>query len=101
MFNVLLLLELGDKSMEKSKKAQYKFTKEELRELLYDFNKEKGALPSDRPRKVSIWDETLRDGEQTPGVFLTLDEKIKIASFLDEIGTGKIAAGFPAISSGE
>ena len=84
--------------MEKSKKAQYKFTKEELRELLYDYNKEKGALPSDRPRKVSIWDETLRDGEQTPGVFLTLDEKIKIATFLDEIGTAKIAAGYPAIS---
>ncbi len=87
--------------MEKSKKAQYKFTKEELRELLYDYNKEKGALPSDRPRKVSIWDETLRDGEQTPGVFLTLDEKIKIATFLDEIGTAKIAAGFPAISTSE
>jgi isopropylmalate/homocitrate/citramalate synthase len=84
--------------MEKSKKAQYKFTKEELRELLYDYNREKGALPSDRPRKVSIWDETLRDGEQTPGVFLTLDEKIKIATFLDEIGTTKIAAGYPAIS---
>ena len=87
--------------MERSKKAQYKFTKEELRELLYDYNKEKGALPFDRPKKVSIWDETLRDGEQTPGVFLTLDEKIKIASFLDEIGAAKIAAGFPAISQGE
>ncbi|QEE14286.1 LeuA family protein [Promethearchaeum syntrophicum] len=87
--------------MEKTKKAKYKFSKEELRDLLYDFNKEKGALPSDRPREVSIWDETLRDGEQTPGVFLTLDEKIKIATFLDEIGTGKIAAGFPAISPSE
>ncbi|MCK5342492.1 MAG: hypothetical protein KAR20_03760, partial [Candidatus Heimdallarchaeota archaeon] len=82
-------------------KTKYQFSKQELATLLHDFNKDLGALPKDLPKEVTIWDETLRDGEQTPGVFLTLEEKIKIAQALDEIGTGKIAVGFPAISQGE
>jgi isopropylmalate/homocitrate/citramalate synthase len=82
-------------------KTKYQFSKHELATLLHDYNKDLGALPKDIPKKVTIWDETLRDGEQTPGVFLTLEEKIKIARALDEIGTGKIAVGFPAISQGE
>jgi 2-isopropylmalate synthase len=82
-------------------RSKYQFSKSELRELLYDYNRQKGVLPEDRPRKVGIWDETLRDGEQTPGVFLTVDEKIKIVRKLDEIGTAKIAVGFPAVSPNE
>lgn len=80
------------------KKQQYQFSKEDLAELLYDFNRIPGVLPSERPTNVSIWDETLRDGEQTPGVFLNLEDKRKIAQYLDEIGTTKIAVGFPAVS---
>ncbi len=80
------------------KKQQYQFSKEDLGELLFDYNRIPGVLPADRPKKVSIWDETLRDGEQTPGVFLTLEEKKTIAQYLDEIGTAKIAVGFPAVS---
>ena len=80
----------------------YKFTKEELEELLIDYNKitikdQKLEVPS----KVCIWDETLRDGEQSPTVYLTLDEKIHLAKLMDEIGVKLIAVGFPAVSKSE
>lgn len=51
--------------------------------------------------KIYIFDTTLRDGEQTPGVALTVDEKIKIAEKLAKLGVDKIEAGFPASSKGE
>lgn len=44
---------------------------------------------------IHIWDETLRDGEQTPGVTLTREEKIELAKALDEVGVSVIVAGFP------
>lgn len=44
---------------------------------------------------IHIWDETLRDGEQTPGVVLTREEKIELARALDDIGVSVIVAGFP------
>jgi isopropylmalate/homocitrate/citramalate synthase len=78
----------------------YKFSKEELRELLIDYNKI--ALENyDLPDSVDIWDETLRDGEQSPTVYLTLDEKIHLAKLMDEIGVKLIAVGFPAVSESE
>jgi isopropylmalate/homocitrate/citramalate synthase len=78
----------------------YKFTTEELSELLIDYNKI--ALKDvELPVKVCIWDETLRDGEQSPGVYLTLEEKIHLAKLMDEIGVKMIAVGFPAVSDSE
>jgi 2-isopropylmalate synthase len=53
------------------------------------------------PEKVRILDTTLRDGEQTPGVALTVDEKIRIAKKLDQLGVDTIEVGFPAASEGE
>lgn len=50
---------------------------------------------------VYIFDTTLRDGEQAPGVALTVDEKIQIAQKLDKLGVDKLEAGFPASSKGE
>lgn len=50
------------------------------------------------PEKVIIHDATLRDGEQTPGVVFSIDEKIAIAKKLDEIGVERIEAGMPAVS---
>ena len=44
---------------------------------------------------IHIWDETLRDGEQTPGVVLTREEKIELAKALDDTGISVIVAGFP------
>ena len=51
--------------------------------------------------RVKIFDTTLRDGEQSPGATMTLDEKIKIASLLDEMGVDIIEAGFPIASEGD
>jgi methanogen homocitrate synthase len=50
------------------------------------------------PEKVSIHDATLRDGEQTPGVVFTVDDKVAIARMLDEVGVERIEAGMPAVS---
>jgi len=50
------------------------------------------------PEKVEIHDATLRDGEQTPGVVFSIDDKIKIATKLDELGVERIEAGMPAVS---
>jgi 2-isopropylmalate synthase len=52
-------------------------------------------------KNIRIFDTTLRDGEQTPGVSLTLDDKIEIAKQLSLLGVDAIEAGFPASSEGE
>ncbi|MEM8552676.1 MAG: 2-isopropylmalate synthase [Pseudomonadota bacterium] len=50
---------------------------------------------------IKIFDTTLRDGEQSPGASMTLDEKISIALLLDEMGVDIIEAGFPIASDGD
>lgn len=52
-------------------------------------------------RNIRIFDTTLRDGEQTPGISLTPDEKVKIARQLDKLGVDAVEAGFPIASAGE
>ncbi|OPY31022.1 MAG: 2-isopropylmalate synthase [Methanomassiliicoccales archaeon PtaU1.Bin124] len=59
------------------------------------------ALLDTVPEHVMILDTTLRDGEQTPGVALSIDDKIKIATALAELGVDVIEAGFPMTSAGE
>jgi len=51
------------------------------------------------PKKVTIHDATLRDGEQTPGVVFRKEEKIAIAKSLDGLGVDRIEAGMPAVST--
>ena len=51
--------------------------------------------------KVRIFDTTLRDGEQTPGVALAPEQKLNIAKKLDALGVDAIEAGFPIVSDGE
>jgi len=50
------------------------------------------------PRKVGIYDVTLRDGEQVPGLVFRKEEKIRIAQALDELGVQRIEAGMPVVS---
>jgi len=47
---------------------------------------------------VRFYDTTLRDGEQTVGVVLTPEQKLAIARKLDELGVGRIEAGFPRVA---
>ena len=50
------------------------------------------------PEKILIYDSTLRDGEQMPGLHFTPEQKIAIARKLDEVGVHQIEAGYPAVS---
>ena len=56
--------------------------------------------PNDTDRVV-IFDTTLRDGEQSPGASMNLDEKLRIAGVLEEMGVDVIEAGFPIASNGD
>jgi 2-isopropylmalate synthase len=58
-------------------------------------------MTSDNVRSIRILDTTLRDGEQTPGVSLTAEDKIEIAHQLSKLGVDIIEAGFPSSSEGE
>jgi 2-isopropylmalate synthase len=51
--------------------------------------------------RVRIFDTTLRDGEQSPGAAMNLEEKLEIAALLDEMGVDIIEAGFPIASNGD
>ncbi|CAA7615055.1 2-isopropylmalate synthase [Magnetospirillum sp. LM-5] len=51
--------------------------------------------------RVIIFDTTLRDGEQSPGASMNLEEKVKIALVLEEMGVDVIEAGFPIASNGD
>jgi len=59
------------------------------------------ALSNRFPERIRIFDTTLRDGEQTPGVSLTPQNKLRIAKQLDELGVDVIEAGFASSSEGE
>lgn len=50
---------------------------------------------------VRIFDTTLRDGEQSPGISLNVDEKVEIAKQLERLGVDIIEAGFPQASRGD
>ncbi len=53
------------------------------------------------PEKVFIFDTTLRDGEQSPGCSMNLEEKIEMARQLDRLGVDILEAGFPIASQGD
>jgi len=77
------------------------FKKLEARGLMANYNQYRKNLPPKLPERVFIWDETLREGVQTPTVFLTYVEKVKLAKMLDEMGIFIINVGFPAVSDKE
>jgi 2-isopropylmalate synthase len=67
-------------------------------------NQQSNAQPTLRhpaSDRVVIFDTTLRDGEQSPGASMNLDEKIKIATLLEEMGVDVIEAGFPIASNAD
>ena len=52
-------------------------------------------------KEVTIFDTTLRDGEQSPGASMNLQEKLEIAQALIDLGVNVIEAGFPIASPGD
>src|SRR5437763_1553987 len=53
------------------------------------------------PERIRIFDTTLRDGEQSPGCSMNLEEKIRLARQLQALGVDVIEAGFPIASDGD
>ncbi|MBI4031240.1 MAG: 2-isopropylmalate synthase [Proteobacteria bacterium] len=51
--------------------------------------------------RITIFDTTLRDGEQSPGCSMNLEEKLRMAEMLDRMGVDVIEAGFPIASRGD
>ncbi len=58
-------------------------------------------MAADDPNRVLIFDTTLRDGEQSPGISLNTQEKLEIAQQLARLGVDVIEAGFPITSPGD
>ena len=65
-----------------------------------DQTHQSGASTANTER-VFIFDTTLRDGEQSPGASMTLEEKLEVAELLDVMGVDIIEAGFPIASDGD
>lgn len=59
------------------------------------------AISSSPKDRIIIFDTTLRDGEQSPGCSMNLEEKLRMARLLDEMGVDVIEAGFPIASKGD
>src|SRR5205814_4009834 len=61
------------------------------------------SVKGNRPmaQRVTIFDTTLRDGEQSPGIALDVAEKLEIADQLARLGVDVIEAGFPVASQGD
>ena len=57
-----------------------------------------GTLEDDR---IIIFDTTLRDGEQSPGFSMNINEKVRMAEALAELGVDVLEAGFPIASPGD
>jgi 2-isopropylmalate synthase len=55
----------------------------------------RGDIPPALPESVDIYDTTLRDGSQQEGLSLTVDDKLKVAAQLDELGVAYIEGGWP------
>jgi len=53
------------------------------------------------PEQITVFDTTLRDGEQSPGCSMTASEKVRLARELDALGVDIIEAGFPIASEGD
>jgi 2-isopropylmalate synthase len=77
------------------------FRKLRAQSLIENYNRFRKALPTKLPDRVFIWDETLIEGENTPTVFLTYGERVRLAQMLDETGVSIINIGFPGFSEEE
>ncbi len=53
------------------------------------------------PARITVFDTTLRDGEQSPGCSMNVQEKLRLAHQLDRLGVDVIEAGFPIASEGD
>ncbi|HEV2261442.1 MAG TPA: hypothetical protein VGR69_04020 [Candidatus Rubrimentiphilum sp.] len=75
--------------------------KEPIGQLIRDPRDFTKGLTFPDPSEIRIYDETLRDGEQMPGVCYTPEQKLEIAKHLSAVGVHIMSVGFPAASAGD
>src|SRR5579864_4195521 len=75
--------------------------REPIERLIRDPKEFTNGVAFPDPSQIRIYDETLRDGEQMPGVCYTPPQKLEIARALAEIGVHVMSVGFPAASEGD
>jgi len=75
--------------------------REPIERLIRDPKEFTRGVPFPDPSEIRIYDETLRDGEQMPGICYTPAQKLDIALALAEIGVHIMSVGFPAASEGD
>ncbi len=77
----------------------------QLQEPLEELARDPGHFDHDLkfppPEKIRVYDDTLRDGEQMPGVAITPKDKYELARMLSDIGVHIMDVGFPYVSAGE
>ena len=59
------------------------------------------GMPATLPKTFQLWDETMRDGEQTPGVHFTPEEKLELATLMSGMGVDIMDVGIPVVSKEE
>src|SRR3989441_2495256 len=74
---------------------------EPLEELAHDAKRFSHDLKFPPAEKIRVYDDTLRDGEQMPGVAITPKDKYELARMLSDIGVHVMDVGFPSVSEGE
>ncbi len=75
--------------------------REPIERLIRDPKEFTRGVPFPDPAEIRLYDETLRDGEQMPGVCYTPEQKYEIAKHLADIGVHIMSVGFPAASAGD
>ncbi|MHB8144873.1 MAG: hypothetical protein ACYDEW_04455, partial [Vulcanimicrobiaceae bacterium] len=75
--------------------------REPIERLIRDPREFTKDLRFPEPSQIRLYDETLRDGEQMPGICYTPEQKYEIAKHLADIGVHVMSVGFPAASSGD
>ena len=75
--------------------------REPIEQLIADPKEFTRGVPFPDPAEIRIYDETLRDGEQMPGVCYTPAQKLEIAKTLAAVGVHVMSVGFPAASEGD
>jgi len=75
--------------------------REPVEQLIRDPKEFTRSVGFPEPSEIRLYDETLRDGEQMPGVCYTPQQKLEIAKALAEIGVHRMSVGFPAASEGD
>ncbi|MDP9110737.1 MAG: hypothetical protein M3M96_03780 [Candidatus Eremiobacteraeota bacterium] len=75
--------------------------REPIERLIRDPREFTRTVPFPDPEEIRLYDETLRDGEQMPGVCYTPEQKLEIATVLADVGVHIMSVGFPAASAGD